>query len=217
MNHDSRTRYVLLNGPSASGRSTCARLLLDDLSTRDDYERHFDRFNMPIVRGLAGVFDYTVDVYGNNPQRDTPTAARDPVLFDVTYRDARLAMAEFVRATFSPWALGKLLARRVIRRLAALPSYHKPLLVIVPDLSYDGELDGLGEYVDASCVLVLQLHRVGRKFDGSSHDSRGYVQARDLMNVRVVHNDSSVESLRRDAVREVRGFLRSASRERVRA
>lgn len=196
-------KIILFNGPPGSGKDTAARAILDDHEIQDNFDRYFDRFAMPIKRAIGVMFDQPVDYYGRS-RFDRDKEVVDPILCGMSYRTSLIRLGAAIRAAHGEGVFGTLLARRIIKHAETHGREELPMIVVVPDLGREGELEALYEYFLPDNVLIIKLSRSGKVFD---LDSRTYVKPDRPRRVEYLNNNGVVEALQRGALRLVKDFL----------
>lgn len=131
MSQTTQTRYVILTGPSYSGKTTAAAMLVTMLRSRDWNAVH-ESFDAPIRHYMASLLGRKPD----DLDMDEPL----PELLTKTPRDFLRLESAHLRFNYGPVAVGKLLLARVKRRLR-VPEY-----VVVDDGASVLDCRVLGKY-----------------------------------------------------------------------
>lgn len=196
-------KIILFNGPPGSGKDFAARAILDDPEIQDNFDRHFDRFAMPIKKALAAIFDRPLDYYGVS-RFDRNKEESNETLCGLSYRTSLIKMGASVRNTYGDGVFGMLLGRRISQHVALHGRDDFPQLIVVPDLGRDSELEALFEYYNPANVLIVKLSRQGKSFD---HDSRRFVSGEPPRCVVHLNNTGVPEAFSRLVRRTVKDFL----------
>lgn len=161
--------YVLLNGPSKSGKSTIIRPMFTDILTTAGYRVHHDSFAAPMknfIAVLAGAASYDVLA------KDTPS----DVFAGDTPRQALIDLSErHIKPKYGSGFYGNSLASRCDGAFAHF--------VIADDSGFDEEAEPLYPR------YVVGVRRPGTSFEG---DSRRYLNRIDTW----LDNDCDMDALR---------------------
>lgn len=147
-----QTKYIILNGPAHSGKSTIARELCSFFRTVkiDAFE---DSFAAPIKHYIATAIG---EKYSNMP-KDSPVA----ILAGKSIRDFVINQSDYMKQEYGDDIYGRLLVNRTLRR------NPKPYFVVADSSNDADELDALRD--DA---ILIRIERAGYNF---KRDSRQYL------------------------------------------
>lgn len=160
------TRYVLINGPKRSGKSSCAAAVQNSRINASisviGFSYHLKRFVHGIYLGRTG--------FGLDPDHfDAVKEQPQELLGGMSWRKAYIHYSERVmKPLHGPRWFGEQVVRAATEEASDI--------VIVPDSGFRDEVDVLIDSAGANNVLLIRLHREGYGFAG---DSRGYVSLLD--------------------------------------
>lgn len=149
-----KVRYVILNGPPSSGKSTIARELTRELAVQDQSNGVIqDSFASPLKHFFATALGDKFNTMNKEKAR--------PELNGYSLRQAWIDLAEqYMKKRFGEDCFGRWLVCRSLRNPTKLPFY-----VIVDDGGFPGEINAVPNR------FVVKVIRPGTDFLG---DSRGY-------------------------------------------
>lgn len=156
-----KVRYIVLNGPPSSGKSTLARELSRELSALGNTVA-LDSFAAPLKHFFAAAL-------GDSYQTMNKEKAR-PELNGYSLREAWIDLAEqYMKKRYGEDCFGKWLVHRSLRM--KLPVVGSPKFVVIDDGGFEPELWGLPK------PLIVRVTRPTMSWIG---DSRGYYSRHDL-------------------------------------
>lgn len=162
------TKYILLNGPKRSGKSSCANAITNARSIDASiaiigFSFHLKRFVHGIYLGQNG---FALDPDHFDAVKEHP----QEILDGMSWRQAYIHYSETV---IKPLHGKEWFGQQLVR--AARDDGAD--IVMVPDSGFREEAEVLIREAGPENVLLIQLHRPGHGFEG---DSRGYVDLSDL-------------------------------------
>ena len=146
------TKYVILNGPSYSGKSSIALELCRFFRTMQIDARE-DSFAAPIKHYISTAIG---ERYNNMP-KDSPVA----ILSGRSIREFVIDQSNFMKEQYGPDIFGRLLVNRTLRL------QPKPAFIIADSSNDEDELDAI-----PNCNLI-RVEREGYEF---KNDSRQYLK-----------------------------------------
>ena len=148
------TKYIVLNGPPMSGKSTIARELSQYMNERH-IETVSDSFAAPMKHYISTALGMQ---YASMP-KDAPRAE----LSGYSVREFLIDLSEnYIKPRYGDGVYGRWLSHR-IGRIQPSPSF-----VICDDGGFTDEVDALG----AGKAIIVRVNRPGKDF---SNDSRSYL------------------------------------------
>lgn len=185
------TKVVLMNGPPRCGKDLGASHLV----RRMGFVEY--KFSAPLKRAIPAFFNQTYEYL--EAHKDEPLEC----LQGRTFRQWQISMSEdWIKPVYGDKFFGKVLGQQVQTK-------GEPL-VVVSDSGFLSEYEGLLEYIDPTAILLLQIERDGRTFEG---DSRGYLPLNSLhpkTSVARVMNHSSVWNYVTQLAKAVSMWLRDS-------
>jgi len=166
-----RIKYVILNGPPNSGKSTVARWLTRQLSISDDFQTAIqDEPAGPVKHFVATLLGERY----SEMNKDKPRAE----LGGRSVRQFVINLSEdHIKAEYGPDFLGRMLVYRSLRRLNPKPDY------VILESSQDGaEIDAIPDR------YIVRMDRDGCTFD---NDSRGFLATPNF----ILLNNGSLDDL----------------------
>jgi len=139
------TKYLVFTGPSQSGKTVAAGLLVSVLRERG-YTAMRDSFEQPIKRYLATLF-----------ARELLSIPMDTVIYELLYKTPRMFIqlqSQHMRFAYGPGVLGRLLVVRS-KRWKSQPDY-----IVVDDGTSVNDLRELGNYV----LIRMDRDRIERVY-----------------------------------------------------
>ncbi len=146
-----QTRYIILNGPKTSGKSTIARELCAFFRNcgRDCSE---DSFAAPIKHYISTA----IGAKYNDMPKDSPVS----ILGGRSIREFVIGVSDYMKEEYGPDIFGRLLVNRVLRR------DPKPHFIVADSSNDQDELDAIPN------AILVRVERPGYEF---GQDSRRYL------------------------------------------
>lgn len=168
-------KFILINGPKRSGKSTLAKMFVADHPgdvSVIGFSYHLKRFVHGIYLGAAG---WQLDPDHFDDCKELP----QEILGGMSWRQAYIHYSEKV---IKPLHDKEWFGRQLLR---AAKEYERPI-VAIPDSGFMQEAETLVRDAGVENVVLVRMHRPGHGFEG---DSRSYINLSHLgvvsMDVRV--------------------------------
>lgn len=183
-------KLILFNGPRHSGKDTAA------LHCVRVYGAYHFKMSRPLKAGLKAMLDLSE---GTVDYLESIKTEKTDILFGRSYVELQISLSEeWFKQLWGPFVFGKLAAQEVRRQIA---SGHGSQLYVCSDSGFAAEAEPLVELFGAENVLLVQINRPGKTFDG---DSRSYIVLPGVTTTSVV-NDGE-ESTYKQSIELVLGY-----------
>jgi hypothetical protein len=168
-------KFVLINGPSRSGKDTAAKAAL---MTNTKYVRKgFADHLKDAVHAAHGIKNVKFDHYESS--KDKPNND----FFGLTPRDAYIFHSEsYMKKLHGNNIFGRLFLRDVEELIQKAKS-----LILIPDSGFSSEAEPLMEKYGEKNFLLVRLMRKGFDF---SKDSRNYITLENVKTINVENNNT---------------------------
>lgn len=157
-----KIRYVILNGPPSSGKSTLAKEICSALNNGLGEKSKFaitDSFSAPMKHFFSAALGRQYDTF----LRDNPV----PELNGFTMRECLIDLAEvYIKGRYGDDIFGRWLIHRALHHPKQLPHY-----IIVDDGFGGPEINPMSNY------YIIKVVREGKTFEG---DNRRYYEKPDI-------------------------------------
>lgn len=179
-------RLIVLNGPPRSGKDTLAAML-------PGLKRKFSAPLKRAVPAIYGVADLIPDA-----DLEKVKETQFDFLFGQSYRQAQIAVFQWLERVHGPAVLGEIEAR-VLQANARHIMEKFSGLVVYSDGGRGAEISALAASVGFDNMLIIQLVRDGTDY---SNDIRSYVDIPEIKTIRL-HNNGTPDDLIKAAVRAI--------------
>jgi hypothetical protein len=193
-------KLILVNGPPYSGKDTIAKHLYGMCSDHHNVVAcEFERFSAPLKTSFSAISGTSHnEFYENNVYEQV----KDEVIpwLGVSYRQYQINLSE---KHFKPLYGDNIFARLLFARL---DTYNKDVVVLVPDLGFDIEIDTAEKTMEPNEVLLIRCHRPGF----TAFDSRKYVYSEKFKSVDL-NNDKFTSEFINKAEKVFEAFMGNQS------
>lgn len=179
-------RLIVLNGPPRSGKDTLAAML-------PGLKR---KFSAPMKRAVPAIYG-VADIV---PEADLEKVKETQFdfLFGQSYRQAQIALFQWMERQHGPAVLGEIEARILQANTKHIEERYNGL-VVYSDGGRGAEVQALATSVGLDNMLIIQLVRDGCDF---RNDIRSYVELPEVKTIRL-HNNGTPDDLIRNAVKAI--------------
>jgi hypothetical protein len=160
-------KFIVINGPPDSGKDTAANFIVSFIRRNAAHlcPMHI-KFSEPLKKSAHALFDvfHNWDYYDSKEGRSQKNLANGDFL-GLSPREAYIAMHQkILDEMFGPEALGFIMRKRIVR-------HNSVQVFISSDGGFVDELEPIINLLGQRSVLLIELHAVGKTFEG---DNRNY-------------------------------------------
>jgi hypothetical protein len=186
---------IFLNGPPGSGKKTLANLI-----TTNDSNTYLETFGDPLRQMVyttffpeEGPIDYSLDLFDPTIKNENlflkaKLDFEDRDLADIPnldIRDTMIGFADYLRTSFGPDLLGRLLFKRIVDQTMY---YHH---FVITDTYFPEEAKFIASRVGPDQCHLIRIHRAGCEF---RRDGRNYISLPEVQTLDI-HNDGAPDQM----------------------